>query len=151
MKNSLELIENVENANNENKEQAIEKLVINFTSEVLGFNKEWKEATKSLGQVRSMILDFSASERTRAKLNPCIEKVLFDSLGKQAQNKRIYEFLKANVYHHPKSGKTGVFYVIRSVSGLLTKKDKFAELLSQYTNSEDAKSIFVKLNQNNAQ
>ena len=138
---------NVETANNENKKPTIK---LDYKENVLATNQAYKKAIHgSLGGVRTVILAMSEAEKINVGLNALFAKVLSDSKGKQAENKRIYEFLKANV-RVSKSGNYGIFFTLQSLNSIFKKKELFEELCNQYTKSEDALNSFIELSNNNA-
>lgn len=134
----------VETVNSNKTPQKI-ALSLSYKAEVLGVNSDFKKANGTLGGVRTILLALSNEEKIKAQLHPIIVKALQDSKGKKAENKAIYEFLKDNVYFHPKTGKTGQFFVIRSIRGVFNNGNKFESLLNCYANSEEAKAEYIAL------
>jgi hypothetical protein len=125
---------------NEVKEATIN---VNYGRDVLSTNKKYKEAIHgSLGGVRAVILAMDSAEVLNVGLNPMFAKILRDSKGKKAENKRIYEFLKANV-RVSKAGNYGIFFTVQSLSKLF--KTEFEALCDLYTDSDSAKAEFITL------
>lgn len=134
MQKAKETQANVETANNEIKKPTIK---LDYKENVLATNQRYKKAIHgSLGGVRTLILAMNEAEKIEVGLNPIFEKVLNDSKGKTAENKAIYEFLKANV-RTSKSGNYGIFFTLQSLNGIFKDKDLFTELLDCYSANND--------------
>jgi hypothetical protein len=142
MKNSVKTIETAKKATTKKAKVSKPKRNVDFKLDVIGANAQFKKAIKTVGGARQAVLDFSA--KNVIDLHPAFAKLLNDSAKSGKQGKALYEFLKANTYHHPKTGNTCVFYLLRSVSSIL-KVENFEELCNVYNNPETAKVEFRKL------
>ena len=122
-------------------------ITLDYKVDVLTTNTNYKKAIHgSLGGVRTVILAMNEAEKIHIGLNPIFEKALKDSKGKSAENKRVYEFLKANI-RVSKAGNYGIFFTLQSLSGIFKKN--FEGLTACYTDSAKAQKEYISLSANN--
>jgi hypothetical protein len=142
MKNVIETVETVETATTKKAKVKKPKSNLSYGVDVLALNSDYKKAIGTVGGVRQVLIDLNTAGTIT--LHPCFVKLLNDSKAKNKQGKAIYEFLKDNVYHHPKTNKTGVFFMARSMAKML-KIENFENLCNVYNNAETAKIEYRNL------
>lgn len=80
-----------------------------YGKQVLTINSDYKTANKTVGGCRSTLLNLHAEKLLT--LQPYQIAILKAS----KKSKPVYEVLKKQCYHHPKTGNTSPFYLLQSL------------------------------------